>query len=204
MQSGPYVEPPKPDAYDFTQNYSSVVLVKHGDEALGGTGFIIKQDGHILTAKHIIDAITDAPIEIKVHGTNEWQRATLLAVSSFDVALIRVDHPHTVLRPVSLNSGYDFGVGRKAQTLGYRGADSEPSLTDGKIALYCPQQKVWKLEAAVEHGDSGSPVFGLDEGRPVVIGVVSARYPGPSSQGYFTPLYALGDLLLKAGVTLPP
>jgi putative serine protease PepD len=143
-----------------------------------GTGFVIKDDGTIVTNFHVVDGVTSAkvifddsgkPVDAKVLGTDQ----------SSDIAVLKVDGSKVSgIRPLALADSDAVKVGDATVAIGYPlGLDR--TVTSGIVSglgreIQAPNgfsiDKVIQTDAPINPGNSGGPL--LDEqGR--VIGVNS-------------------------------
>ena len=80
-----------------------------------GTGFVIDQEGRVLTAFHIIkdrDAITVAL------GTRQVVARLIGTAPQLDIALLQIDVPKDNIFPVPLGTSRDLEVGQKVLAIG--------------------------------------------------------------------------------------
>ncbi len=174
------------------QNTPAVVfiVVQHGDDIEGGSGFGVTRDGIIVTNRHVVqgpggDAVPSR-IAVQYHGTKRWLPARLLKVSTTDdLAFIKVDAPGAFpivlgvspsdrVRPGAPIAIVGYPLGN--ETAGMGGSidtmTARATLTAGIVSKSVPD--ILQVDAYVAHGSSGSPV--LDQ-RGLVVGVV---YGGPT------------------------
>jgi putative serine protease PepD len=173
-----------------------------------GSGFVVDDDGTIVTNEHVVDQARTA--RIRFAGQDEPVTARVLgADASSDLAVLRVD-PDDVkgdLRPLPLGSSGKLRVGEPAIALGSPfGLDG--TLTTGVVSalerdIRAPNgftiDEVVQTDAAINPGNSGGPLLDGD-GR--VIGVNSQRAGGEGSAlGFAVPVDTLKQVLprLKRG-----
>ncbi len=174
------------------QNAKAVafVVVQHGDDIEGGSGFGVTRDGIIVTNRHVVQGAagdaTPSRIAVQFHGTGRWLPARLLKVStSDDLAFIKVDAPGAFpvvmgvrpsgsVRPGAPIAIVGYPLGN--ETAGMGGSidtmTARATLTAGIVSKSVPD--ILQVDAYVAHGSSGSPVF---DQRGLVVGVV---YGGPT------------------------
>ena len=146
-----------------------------------GTGFIVTEDGYILTANHVI---RDAKDKIQVgiiQGENlQFYKAKLISTNNdSDVALLKIEgnkFPHAVL------GEYDkFKEGMGIGFIGYPLDMNLPITNNGIISGKGTFQfgkngeyvYIYMLNAFINPGNSGGPVFSADTGE--IIGIINAR-----------------------------
>ncbi len=150
------------------------------DQWSQGSGFIIHEDGYILTNAHVVAGAD----EISVGWPDRFDRSEKIAeLIAFDIgtdlALIHVSGVHLPTIPVDTSSsaclgdavialgypaGEELGLGGLTVTRGVLSCIRRT--TDGEINLF-------QTDAAVTLGCSGGPLYDLDTGT--VIGVVQGK-----------------------------
>ena len=145
-----------------------------------GSGFVIDDDGHILTNYHVIEGAQQIEVEFE-----EGVAFPALVVGHdrrFDLALLKIDAPADLLQPVEFGSSADLQVGQRANTIGNPFGQYSRSLTTGVISglertLEAGGDRfvggIIQLDAAVNQGNSGGPVLD-SSGR--VIGIITALF----------------------------
>lgn len=141
-----------------------------------GSGFVIDNQGHIVTNNHVVDGATS--IEVNFYdGT--IVRAEIIGLDpDADIALLKVELPAEQLRPISFADSNQLVVGQTAIAIGSPFGE-EWTLTTGIVsALNRTIQgltnfsigEVIQTDAAINPGNSGGPLLNL-QGQ--VIGVNS-------------------------------
>jgi putative serine protease PepD len=172
-----------------------------------GSGFVIDDEGHILTNEHVVDDADrvrvrfseGAPVEARVVGTDP----------STDLALLKMDPQGRDLTALSLGSSKDVKVGEPAIAIGspFR---LEGSLTAGVVSALgrsIPAPNGFSIEnaiqtdAAINPGNSGGPLL---DARGRVIGVnaqIATSSGANEGVGFAIPIDTAKDILpqLKAG-----
>lgn len=174
----------------YAANVQSVVMIssKVNDRQNGvmvstGSGFIITQDGFVVTNHHVVEGNGSITV-ITTDGT-EYPATLIGSDDANDVALLKVEA--TDLRPVTLGSSDELIVGDQVAaignplgeltstlTVGYISAKERDVTTDG-FAI-----NMLQTDAAINSGNSGGPLFNM---RGEVIGITTAKYSGTSSSG---------------------
>jgi S1-C subfamily serine protease len=140
-----------------------------------GTGFIVSDDGNIMTAAHVVQTADQITVKF-VDGTESLAKI-VSSVPGADVALIKVetlpansviatlgDSDKTETGAPSFVIGNPFGI-EHSLSIGYiSGAQTRPVIAAGQPL------KVIQTDASVNHGNSGGPLFN-EHGE--VIGIVS-------------------------------
>jgi len=189
-----------------TQVKQSVVRIEVTlpDGTASGTGFVIRQNGVILTNNHVIsDAET-----IKVYFNDGIEStATVLARDMLhDMALIKVDK--TGLPTLELSSLCGVESGQQVVVLGYPLGNQNVSVTSGlvsSIEFDEGRNTTWiQTDSAINPGNSGGPLMNM-HGK--VIGIVTAKIFGVGIEGMGYAIAAdtvslyLAALLREAGIS---
>lgn len=173
----------------YAENVSRVVAIRATVESYGqvgtssGSGFILTEDGYVVTNAHVVEDATSASVVMN-DGT-EYQAVIVGSDTSNDVAVLKVNAQG--LPTVTLGSSSALAVGdmvvaignplgtlNSTQTVGYVcGKDRE--VTTGNTIVNMIQ-----TDAAINSGNSGGPLFNMNG---EVIGITSAKYSGYSSSG---------------------
>ena len=178
-----------------------------------GSGFIWDTDGHVITNFHVISGSSRAQVTLADQST--WDATLVGAAPEKDLAVLRIDAPRRLLRPLQIGSSSDLEVGQQVLAIGNPfGLDQ--SLTTGVISALGreidsranqPIRDVIQTDAAINPGNSGGPLLD-SSGR--VIGVNTAIYsPSGASAGigFAVPVDAIRQLvpqLIEYGRPLRP
>ena len=164
--------------------------------AASGSGFVLTQDGYIVTNYHVIeDAVDDSSVSIEVSFADGAQyTATLVGgEQDNDVAVLKIDA--TGLQPVTLGDSDQLVVGETVYTIGNPLGELTYSLTDGLVSALdrlittsSTNQTTGKTETTtlnvlqtncdINPGNSGGPLF---DSYGNVVGIVTAKYTQTSS-----------------------
>jgi S1-C subfamily serine protease len=155
-----------------------------------GSGFVIDQDGLILTNYHVISGADQ--ISVRFHNDPRSYPARVVGrAEPLDIALIRVQAPRERLRPMRLADSDQVRVGQKAIAVG-NPFGLEFSVTEGIVSAirrnpldgvrggvgaFVPT--VIQTDAAINPGNSGGPLL---NSRGEVIGINTFIY---STTGMF-------------------
>jgi S1-C subfamily serine protease len=183
---------------------------KPSHRVASGTGFVIDAAGVIVTAAHVVDGSKFIDIKFPVADSREeavFIPARIITTDTDrDVALLKVDPAghEGLLRPVRLAERTDLvGVGSEVVVYGFPESNVvglEIRRTSGTVSSHRmnpinrsdKKTKMLEIEAKIEPGNSGSPVFD-DRGR--VVGVVSSRWQTTDGYGLAAPVNVVRDLL---------
>jgi putative serine protease PepD len=174
-----------------------------------GTGFVVDEDGNIVTAAHVVDGASSITVTFQ-DGTT--RSAKLLGKDdATDVAVLKVDPSGVKLQPLALGNssalgagdalaviGDPFGYARSISTGIVSGLDRTIQAPNGFTVAHAIQ-----TDAAMNPGNSGGPVFNAD-GQ--VIGIADQIATGGSANantgvGFLVPIDLVKSELpqLKAG-----
>jgi S1-C subfamily serine protease len=151
-----------------------------------GSGFVIDEQGHVLTNAHVVEGASK--IEVAFGSNNTVDAKLLGSDASTDVALLKVKASRKVLKPLSLGDSSKLEVGDAVVAIGNPfGLDR--TVTTGIVSalqrkLEAPNgftiDNVIQTDAAINPGNSGGPL--LDSlGR--VIGINSQIATGGAGGG---------------------
>lgn len=149
--------------------------------AVSGTGFVVTDDGYIMTNYHVIENAYKSNLAVKVmfkDGTS--YDATIVGTEEEnDIAVLKIDA--TGLTPVNVGNSDDILVGDEVYAIGNPLGELDFTMTSGRISALdrsistsanVPAINMFQFDAAVNSGNSGGPVFNTDG---EVIGVVTAK-----------------------------
>lgn len=153
-----------------------VIVADKNDEnsenrSSNGTGFIIQEDGLIVTNWHVIDS--SEQIKIVTSDGNEYNARVIGKDEHYDVALLKIDLDPTVKLPTVkfansdnikisdpvITIGNPFGLGKTvtAGIISYKGRNLSDKISElgenGHLVSYI------QTDAAVNYGNSGGPLF---------------------------------------------
>lgn len=154
-----------------------VVLVKVPGAL--GSGFIIREDGYIITNAHVVQGELEVSVVVYRMVDGQFDKKTfdkvrIVSVNPFiDLALIKIDEEElgdTELQKVYMGNVDEVEVGQQVFVVGAP-QGLERSVTEGIVSLKnrSSDGKVYiQIDAAVNPGNSGGPLFNT---KGEVIGV---------------------------------
>ena len=179
------------------------------ETASSGSGFIISEDGYIVTNYHVIE---DANTLTVITNDEEEYSATVVGYhESNDFALIKIDV--TGLPYVQLGSSDDLIVGDQVVAIGNPLGEMTNSLTVGYISVKDRDVTIdnsiinmLQTDTAINPGNSGGPLFNM---KGEVIGITTAKYSGTAveSIGFAIPIDDVTEMieqLLESGYISAP
>jgi len=164
-------------------------------EVGGGTGFVISNDGLILTNKHVVSE-ENADYTVVTNSGDKYE-AKILAVDPFnDLALIKVEGLN--LEPLSLGDSDKIAIGETVIAIGNALGEYRNTVTKGVISgigrtitagdmqgLSETLENVIQTDAAINFGNSGGPLINL---KGEVIGVNTAIASSGQLIGFAIPI----------------
>jgi len=141
-----------------------------------GSGFVYDTQGHIVTNEHVIDGASS--VKVTFSDGSSYTATVVGKDISTDVAVLKVNAPASKLVPVTLGDSSAVGVGDGVVAIG------DPfglagTVTSGIVSAVdrqisapdeTPIEGAIQTDAAINHGNSGGPLFDL-QGK--VIGITS-------------------------------
>lgn len=145
--------------------------------AAAGSGFVITEDGYILTNYHVIDGANS--IKVTFSDGKEYTATYVGGEEKNDIAVIKVDAAG--LTPVVIGKSSDMLVGEQVTTIGNPLGELTFSESTGIISALDrtitmsdgTQMNMIQTDCAINSGNSGGPLFNT---YGEVIGIVSAKY----------------------------
>lgn len=152
--------------------------------AASGSGFILSDDGYILTNYHVIES-SDS-ITVSLYDGTSYDAALIGYDVSNDIAVLKVDAKN--LPPVVRGNSDNMNVGDSVIAIGNPLGELTFSLTSGTISAMNRQvtmstgvtMNLMQTDCAINSGNSGGALFNL---YGEVIGITNAKYSGSSSSG---------------------
>jgi S1-C subfamily serine protease len=152
-----------------------------------GSGFVIDDEGHILTNNHVIEDASK--VEVKLgESEKEYEAEVVGADPGTDIALLKVEAPSKELHPLTLGHSSEVEVGDPVVAIGNPfGLDR--TVTSGIVSALQRQiqapngfsiNHVIQTDAAINPGNSGGPL--IDAGGEV-IGINSQIATGGGGDG---------------------
>jgi len=164
---------------------STTIQSGYGSGQSSGSGFILTEDGYVITNYHVVEDAT--AIDVVMHDGNEYPAELVGKDATNDLAVLKIEAAG--LSAATLGSSRDLVIGdmvvaignplgelASTQTVGYvSGIDREVS-TSGSITTISMIQ----TDAAINPGNSGGPLFNM---YGEVIGITTAKYSGTTGSG---------------------
>ncbi len=130
-----------------------------------GSGFVLDEQGHIVTNEHVVDGATS--ISVRFSNGKSYDAQLVGSDPSMDLAVIKVDAPTSVLEPLTLADSDDVAVGDTVVAIGSP-FGLENTVTSGIVSALHRQMTSpnnfsiddsIQTDAAINHGNSGGPLL---------------------------------------------
>ena len=164
-----------------------------------GTAFVVGKGGYLLTCAHVVRDAVKVRVSI---GGKSYDAAVLSVDDKRDLALLQVSAKD--LPPLPLANSNAVELGQEVRAFGFPIASVlgvDIKVTKGSLSGDSRREarKVFQIDAAVNHGNSGGPLVN-ETGE--VIGVVNAGLTGPSisNVSFAVPINYAKQLLSNEGV----
>ena len=148
--------------------------------AASGSGFIITEDGYILTNHHVIEGSNS--ITVTLYDGTTYEAQLIGYDESLDTAVLKVDAEGLV--PVVLGNSDNLNVGDSVIAIGNPLGELTFSLTAGavsaldrEVTLSTTTMDLIQTDCAINSGNSGGALFNL---YGEVIGITNAKYSSSS------------------------
>ncbi len=190
--------------------------------AVSGSGFIISEDGYILTNYHVIEDAVSGGYEITVllYDGTSYTASVVGYADDNDVAVLKIDAAG--LSAVTIGDSDSLQVGETVYAVGNPLGELEYTMTSGIVSatdraittsetsstgtITTKTINMFQIDAAVNSGNSGGPVY---NSRGEVVGIVTAKYStsGVEGLGFAIPIndaIALANELISDGYISKP
>ena len=151
--------------------------------ASSGSGFIITEDGYIVTNYHVVEDTNK--LTVTLNSGDQYEAKVVGYESGNDVALIKIDA--TGLKPVSIGDSDALQVGETVCAIGNPLGELTNTLTIGGISALDREVNtdgtpisMMQTDCAINEGNSGGPLFDMNGN---VVGITTAKYYGTTIEG---------------------
>ncbi len=148
-----------------------------------GSGFVISEDGYILTNYHVVEGAKS--IQVTMYDETKYDATLVGYDEDNDVAVLKVDA--TGLKPVVLGDSSQMNVGESVMAIGNPLGELTFTYTTGiisalnrSVTVSGTSYNMIQTDCAINEGNSGGPLFN-EYGE--VIGIVSAKYASSEIEG---------------------
>lgn len=171
----------------YANNVESVVgiEVSSGNAIGSGTGFIISEEGYIVTNYHVVNGADT--FVVTLHDNKSYNAKLVGYEDTNDIAVLKIE-PTGRIQGVIYGESSALEVGDSVYVIGNPLGDLTYTLTDGIVSalnrLIATDNttviNMFQTNAAINSGNSGGPVF--DE-HGYVVGIACAKYASSSIEG---------------------
>ncbi len=153
-----------------------------------GSGFLINEDGYILTNNHVIEKADE--IIVRLSDKHKYKAKVVGSDPKTDVAVIKIDDGNSKLPFVALGDSDASEVGDWALAIG-NPFGLEQTVTAGIISAKGrvigagPYDNFIQTDASINPGNSGGPLFNM---KGEVIGINTAIFASGQGLGFAIPI----------------
>lgn len=173
----------------YAMNAPSVVAVNvtvqsaYGEGTSSGSGFILTQDGYVVTNYHVVEGgtavsitlTTGETLDVKVVGYDATNDIAVLKAEAQGLPAVALgSSAATNVGDMVVAIGNPLGELNSTQTVGFICGKDREVTTGGRII------NMLQTDAAINPGNSGGPLFNM---AGQVIGITTAKYSGTTSSG---------------------
>ena len=149
--------------------------------ASSGSGFVITQDGYIVTNQHVVSGASS--VNVTLYNGDTYPATVVGGDSDYDVAVLKIEA--NGLQAVTLGKSADVNVGDTVMAIGNPLGELTFSMSQGIVSC-CDRAinvdgtpfNMIQVDASINPGNSGGPLMNL---YGEVVGIVSAKYSTYSS-----------------------
>ena len=146
------------------------------ESASSGSGFVITQDGYIVTNQHVVSGASS--VNVTLYNGDTYPATVVGGDSDYDVAVLKIEA--TGLQAVTLGKSADVNVGDTVMAIGNPLGELTFSMSQGIVSC-CDRAinvdgtpfNMIQVDASINPGNSGGPLMNL---YGEVVGIVSAKY----------------------------
>ena len=171
----------------YEYNVDSVVSIEVKNSYLTGfgTGFIISEEGYIVTNYHVVEGASS--IKVTLYDESVYTATLIGYEDSNDLAVIKIE-PQGKIESLVYGKSSDLKVGDDVYVIGNPLGDLTFTLTTGVVSALNRlidtgtgfNINMFQTDAAINSGNSGGPVF---DKHGFVVGIASAKYASASIEG---------------------
>ena len=155
---------------------STNIFGQRVQSASSGSGFVITEDGYIVTNEHVVNGASS--VTVTLYNGDSYPATVVGGDSDYDVAVIKIDAAG--LTPVTLGNSQDVNVGDTVLAIGNPLGELTFSMSQGIVSC-CDRAinvdgtpfNMIQVDASINPGNSGGPLMNL---YGEVVGIVSAKY----------------------------
>jgi len=172
--------------------------VQQGTQKGVGTGFIISEDGYILTNSHVVNDGNSQSITIDLYDGSEYTGTVLWNSAELDLAIVKIDAKG--LTAVELGDSDQVKIGDYTVAIGnplglnfersvtqgiISGLDRTITVSDSSTGATNKMEGLIQTDASINSGNSGGPLIN-SSGQ--IIGINSAKAKSGEGLGFAIPI----------------
>lgn len=173
------------EIYEYNVDSVVSIEVRAGNAKGYGTGFIISEEGYIVTNFHVVDGAER--VVVTLYDDRVFSAEVVGFEETNDIAVIKIE-PDGEIQSLVYGISTALSVGDPVYIIGNPLGDLTFTLTTGVVSALNRlvdtgngmEINMFQTDAAVNNGNSGGPVF--DE-HGYVVGIASAKYAAASIEG---------------------
>lgn len=155
---------------------STNIFGQQTQTASSGSGFIITEDGYVVTNYHVVRGASS--VQVTLYNGDTYDATVIGGDSDYDVAVLKINA--SGLQPVTLGESADVNVGDTVLAIGNPLGELTFSMSQG-IVSSCDRAinvdgtpfNMIQVDCSINPGNSGGPLVNL---YGEVVGIVSAKY----------------------------
>lgn len=155
---------------------STTIKTKSGH----GSGFLISEDGYLITNYHVVADSTD--LEIILNDGTKHKARLMQYNKDADLALLKIEKNGFI--PFSITDSESINIGKDIYVIGTpKAQDLSQTISKGIISSYRKQSngtKIIQTDASINRGNSGGPMV---DKNGKLLGVVNAKLIGYGVEG---------------------
>jgi S1-C subfamily serine protease len=181
----------------------------------GGTGFIVRGDGVVVTNFHVVEGASEITVFTSDEEPDEYDARVIGGDIQADLAVLKIDAAGLPTVPLGDSDGLDLG--QPVVAIGYAlGLEGGPSVTSGIVSSLtrritvedpgCPEEEcgtdrervytdVIQTDAAINPGNSGGPLVDLSGN---VVGINTAGTSAAENIGFAIEINSLKPTIFQA------
>ena len=155
---------------------------------VSGSGFILSEDGYILTNYHVVEDADKGslPVTVVLYDGTSYEARIVGKEDVNDLAVLKIEA--SGLQAAVLGNSDEMQVGDEIYVVGNPLGELEFSMSTGHVSALnrsittegASDVPMFQLDAAVNHGNSGGPVYNT---KGEVVGIVTAKNSGSDVEG---------------------
>ena len=160
---------------------STNIFGQQTQTASSGSGFIITEDGYVVTNYHVVSGASS--VQVTLYNGDTYDATVIGGDSDYDVAVLKINA--SGLQPVTLGESADVNVGDTVLAIGNPLGELTFSMSQGIVSscdrainVDCTPFNMIQVDCSINPGNSGGPLVNL---YGEVVGIVSAKYSSYSS-----------------------